>query len=225
MLHKGLFFDSKLFKKTLRKFSTHCTKVFNILGRSSKIMSLHPKKNLCHITCQTNYMSGIFKRSGFLRNSLSNWLGWHMLQKCMFFEWNAFQRPLENFLRVVWQCLIYLKTCARSYLYARKKTTIIRHIDQKILTKNRFALGKIRFRPISISTTAVNHLLVLRYILISKSWKIFFKGQKCHFPIPKSFLISQRLLWKKIKSIRLIFLKISHWTRGGSNRPPLQVIM
>ena len=185
-------FVPRFFDKIHKKYKT-----LSFFPIQNLMIILHPKKNLCHITCQTNYMSGIFKRSGFLRNSLSNWLDWHMLQKCMFSEWIAFQRPLENFLRVVWQCLIYLKTCTRSYLYSRKKTTIIRHIAQKILTKNRFALEKIRFRPISISTTVVNHLLVLRNILISKSWKIFFKGQKCHFPIPKSFLISQRLLWKK----------------------------
>ena len=53
-----------------------------------------------------------------------------------------FQMVLKNFLSVVWQCLIYLEGCLRPYLYSRKKIGVIRHIDQKILTKNRFAFKK-----------------------------------------------------------------------------------
>ena len=68
MLQKGLFCDSKLFEKVLRKFSKDCTTVFNILVRLSKIIYLHPKKNQRHMTLQTNYMSGNVKRFGFQRN-------------------------------------------------------------------------------------------------------------------------------------------------------------
>ena len=105
-----------------------------------------------------------------------------------------------------------------------KKTTIIRHIDQKILTKNRFALEKIRFRPISISTTVVNHLLVLRYILISKSWKIFFKCQKCHFPIPKSSYIPKITL-KKNQDHTINIFENKSLNKGGefNSTPPCKL--
>ena len=43
-----------------------------------------------------------------------------------------FQRLLENFLSVVWSCSIYLETCLTSYLYARKKIRVIRHVKQII---------------------------------------------------------------------------------------------
>ena len=62
--------------------------------------------------------------------------------KIPIFEVNFFQRVLKNFLRVVQLRLIYLEGFPRSYLYSRKKIGVMRHIDQKILTKNRFALKK-----------------------------------------------------------------------------------
>ena len=37
-----------------------------------------------------------------------------------------------------------------------KKIRVIRHIDQKILTKNRFTLRKKQFKPTSLDTTVVN---------------------------------------------------------------------
>ena len=43
-----------------------------------------------------------------------------------------FQRLLENFLSVVWSCSIYLEACLTSYLYARKKSRVIRHVKQII---------------------------------------------------------------------------------------------
>ena len=49
-----------------------------------------------------------------------------------FSKFKFFQRLLENFLSVVWSCLIYLETCLTSYLYARKKIRVIRHVKQII---------------------------------------------------------------------------------------------
>ena len=177
------------------------------------------------MTRQTNYMSGNVKRFGFLRNSTqTDWVDICSKNPC--FSSACFSKAFRKFsVRRMTMFNIFENLCKIIPLCSRKKTSIIQHIDPNILTKDRFALEKIRFTSISISTTVVNHHPVLRYILISKSWKIFFKGQKCHFPIPKSFLISQRLLWKKFKSIRLIFLKISYGTGGRAISPPLQVIM
>ena len=45
---------------------------------------------------------------------------------------NFFQRLLEIFLSVVWSCTIFLETCLTSYLYARKKIRVIRHVKQII---------------------------------------------------------------------------------------------
>ena len=86
-------------------------------------------------------MAGNVKKFGFLKNPLSE-LGWDMLEKCMFLKWKFFQMLLKNFLRIVWPCSIYLEGCLRPYLYARKKIRVIRHVDQKILTKNHFTLRK-----------------------------------------------------------------------------------
>ena len=65
-----------------------------------------------------------------------------MLQNAIFSSEFFFQRLLENFLCVVWPCSIYLEGCLRPYLYARKKIRVIRHIDQKILAKNRSTFRK-----------------------------------------------------------------------------------
>ena len=134
-------------------------------------------------------MSGNVKNLDFWEiHSQTDWVD--ICSKMHVFRVKCFSKAFRKFSTGRMTMFNIFENLCKIISLCSKKTTIIRHIDQKILTKNRFALEKIRFRPISISTTVVNHLLVLRYILISKSWKIFSKCQKCHFPIPKSFLIS-----------------------------------
>ena len=82
---------------------------------------------------------------GFLKNPLSEsgwWSTWLWFKNTYFWSENFFQRLLENFLRVVWSCSIYLEGCPRSYLYTRKKIRVIRHTYQKISTKTRFTSQK-----------------------------------------------------------------------------------
>ena len=48
-----------------------------------------------------------------------------------------FRKLLENFLFVVWPCLIYLKGAPNIVLYVNKKIGTVRHTNQKIFTKPR----------------------------------------------------------------------------------------
>ena len=69
-------------------------------------------------------MAGNVQKFGFLKIHSQNRVGevQSYASKSLFFEGETFfQRPLENFLCVVWPCSIYLEVCLRSYLYARKK--------------------------------------------------------------------------------------------------------
>ena len=86
-------------------------------------------------------MEGNVQKFGFLKNPLSEsgwWSTWLWFKNTYFWSENFFQRLLENFLRVVWSCSIYLEGCPRSYLYTGKKIRVIRHTYQKVSTKTRF---------------------------------------------------------------------------------------
>ena len=148
------------------------------------------------MTRQTNYMSGNVKRFGFLRNSTqTDWVDICSKNPCL--PSACFSKAFRKFsVRRMTMFNIFENLCKIISLCS-KKITIIKHIDPKILTKDRFALEKIRFRPISISTTVVNHHLVLRYILISKSWKIFLKVKSVTFQYQKVFLYPKDYSEKK----------------------------
>ena len=141
MLQKGRFLVKNFFSKALRKFSTHRVTTLNIFERLFKIISLRLKKIRVIWHAKQIIWKEIYKSLDFWKihsqNPVSIWF------KNTYFQGKKFfQMVLKNFLSVVWQCLIYLEGCLRPYLYSRKKIGVVLHIDQKILTKNRFAFRK-----------------------------------------------------------------------------------
>ena len=122
MLQKGRFLVQNFFSKTLRKFSKRRVTTLNIFERLFKIISLRSKKirvirHVKQIIWKETYKSldfwEIHSQSRFDCFGICD-------KKVYFLAQFFFQRLLENSLRVVWQCLIYLEGCLRSHLYTRK---------------------------------------------------------------------------------------------------------
>ena len=126
---KAIFFTQNFYSKALRKFSMRRMTLFNISGRLSKIISLRSKKKSeSYDTPNRLYVRKRSKSWDFEKFTFRIGLVKYrdMLQNAIFSSEFFFQRFLENFLRVVWPCSIYLEGCLRSYLYARKKIRVIR---------------------------------------------------------------------------------------------------
>ena len=106
--------------------------MLNIFGNLSNIISLHSKKKLGSYDMSNRLYGRKRTKVWTFENPLSESGCRNTWETPFFWLKTFFQRLLENFLSVVWSCSIYLETCLTSYLYARKKIRVIRHVKQII---------------------------------------------------------------------------------------------
>ena len=172
------------------------------------------------MTHQTNYMSGNVKRFGFLRNSTqTDWDDICSKNPC--FSSACFSKAFRKFsVRRMTMFNIFENLCKIISLCSKKNYNHTAH-RSKDINKRPLRFGKntvyTNIHFYLCSEPSSNFAVYFNFKVLEN----FFKRSKVSLSNTKKFsYIPKITLKKKIKSIRLIFLKISHGTRGGRFRPP-----